>query len=292
VYGDRGGDWVDEESEPSPCSARGVVRLEHERAWERALAAAAAGVNAAGGGGGNGHGDGGGGGGGDGGAAPAPPALRVFRLGGIYGPGRSVLEPLLAAGGPRDKDDAAAPAPSPQRARRRRQRFTSRVHVADAARAALASAEQWRRRRGGAAGGGEGGGVGGSVGDGFPPLPARVYNVVDDLPAPRSEVEAYARERLRAAGEGGRLAEEQDDGENQDGGKEEGARTRAAGISGDGDGDGAAAAAAAPPPPSLLPPLEEKRVRNARLKRELLGQARPLLYPDYRPAIDELVARL
>eukprot|EP00955_Chlamydomonas_euryale_P034887 349918-Chlamydomonas_euryale.AAC.1 len=35
VYGDAGGDWVDESSEPRPSAARGAVRLEAEAAWRR-----------------------------------------------------------------------------------------------------------------------------------------------------------------------------------------------------------------------------------------------------------------
>jgi len=34
VYGDRGGDWVDEETPPGPESARGRERLAAERAWQ------------------------------------------------------------------------------------------------------------------------------------------------------------------------------------------------------------------------------------------------------------------
>ena len=38
VYGDHGGGWVDESSAAAAASSRGLVRLEHERAWA-ALAA-------------------------------------------------------------------------------------------------------------------------------------------------------------------------------------------------------------------------------------------------------------
>jgi hypothetical protein len=278
VYGDRGGGWVDESAAPAPSTARGVVRLEHERAWERwaekeAAAAAAAGSS--------------------GRLRPqeAHPALRIFRLGGIYGPGRSVLEPLLGErGGPTtaagggggggggngggEGSSSAVSGPPPQRARRRRQRFTSRVHVADAARAALASAELWWDGSGGTSTTPPPS----ATRDGFPPLPARVFNVVDDLPAPRLEVEAYALERLKQAG----LVVSQPPASGRD---EARRRTEAAAAAG--------AADAATEPAAAAPPLEEKRVRNDRLKQELLlgpafgGQ---LLYPDYRPAIDELVA--
>lgn len=54
VYGDRGGDWVDETSPCRPSTRRGQWRLEAERAWQ---------------------------------AIPGL-ALHIFRLAGIYGPGR------------------------------------------------------------------------------------------------------------------------------------------------------------------------------------------------------------
>jgi len=58
VYGDHGGDWVDEETPPNPVSPRSVERLAAERSW-RDLA--------------NAHG--------------VP--LAILRLAGIYGPGRN-----------------------------------------------------------------------------------------------------------------------------------------------------------------------------------------------------------
>ena len=60
VYGDTGGDWVDESKAPAPTGARGRRRLEAENAW---LAF------------GRRHGL----------------AVHVFRLAGIYGPGRNAL---------------------------------------------------------------------------------------------------------------------------------------------------------------------------------------------------------
>lgn len=54
VYGDRGGDWVDETSDLTPSTKRGQLRVEAEAAWA---------------------------------AVPHLP-LHVFRLAGIYGPGR------------------------------------------------------------------------------------------------------------------------------------------------------------------------------------------------------------
>lgn len=59
VYGDRGGGWVDEDTAPAPTGPRGTRRWAAEQAW-----------------------------------AAAYPDARVdlFRVAGIYGPGRSVLE--------------------------------------------------------------------------------------------------------------------------------------------------------------------------------------------------------
>ncbi|EPX84127.1 Nucleoside-diphosphate-sugar epimerase [Rubellimicrobium thermophilum DSM 16684] len=58
VYGDRGGGWVDEESELRPATARGRARVAAEAAWA---------------------------------AIPGLP-LHIFRLAGIYGPGRGPFE--------------------------------------------------------------------------------------------------------------------------------------------------------------------------------------------------------
>jgi nucleoside-diphosphate-sugar epimerase len=63
VYGDRGGGWVDETTEPAPGSDRSRRRLAAERAWTRAA---------------------------DG------RAIDIFRLAGIYGPGRSAFDDLRA----------------------------------------------------------------------------------------------------------------------------------------------------------------------------------------------------
>ncbi|MCE2509673.1 MAG: SDR family oxidoreductase [Alphaproteobacteria bacterium] len=63
VYGDRSGEWVDEDSTLRPTGMRGRRRAEAERAW---LAL----------------------------GEKAGLAVHVFRLAGIYGPGRSALEAL------------------------------------------------------------------------------------------------------------------------------------------------------------------------------------------------------
>ena len=64
VYGDRGGDWVDEDSPLEPNTARGQRRLETERSWLKL------------------HSDYG-----------LP--VHLFRLAGIYGPGRNQLLTVL-----------------------------------------------------------------------------------------------------------------------------------------------------------------------------------------------------
>lgn len=62
VYGDRGGAWVDETTPESPLSDRSKRRLAAEQSW-RALTRSGAG-----------------------------PDVQVFRLAGIYGPGRSAID--------------------------------------------------------------------------------------------------------------------------------------------------------------------------------------------------------
>ncbi len=63
VYGDHQGSWVDEDTPPAPTTPRGAARLEAERAWQ-AL------------------------------AERTGLALHIFRLAGIYGPGRGPFEKL------------------------------------------------------------------------------------------------------------------------------------------------------------------------------------------------------
>lgn len=84
--------------------------------------------------------------------------MHIFRLGGIYGPGRSALDSAA-------KEEAGA-----AQARRGQQRYTNRCHVYDICQVLLASMQQ--------------------------PRPGAVYNVVDDDPAGRAEVMAYAQELL------------------------------------------------------------------------------------------------
>ena len=63
VHGDRGGGWVDEDTPPVPSQPRGERRLTAEQAWS---------------------------------AFADRRAVDIFRLGGIYGPGRSAFDDLRA----------------------------------------------------------------------------------------------------------------------------------------------------------------------------------------------------
>jgi nucleoside-diphosphate-sugar epimerase len=96
VYGDRGGGWVDEDTPPAPRAARTQRRLEAEQAWSRL---------------------------GD------RRAVDLFRLAGIYGPGRSALDGL--------RDGTARRTVKPGH------RF-GRIHRDDVARAVLAAMRQER----------------------------------------------------------------------------------------------------------------------------------------------------
>lgn len=92
LYGDHGGGWVDETTPPDPTQERSRRRLEAERAWlETGL------------------------------------PLHLFRLAGIYGPGRSAIEQV--------KSGAA------RRINKPGQMF-SRIHVEDIARSVLASLDR------------------------------------------------------------------------------------------------------------------------------------------------------
>lgn len=128
VYGDRGGDWVDESTPPAPTGPRGRRRVAAEAAW-RALAA-----------GPDGRGR----------------AVDIFRLAGIYGPGRSVLDEVRAGTAVRvDKPGHAF----------------GRIHRDDIAAAVLAAMRQDEARM-------------------------RVLNLTDDEPAERAAVVAEAARLL------------------------------------------------------------------------------------------------
>ncbi len=90
VYGDRQGGWVDEGSDLRPATARGRARVEAEAAWR---------------------------------AVPGLP-LHVFRLAGIYGPGRGPFEKVRQGAARRVVKEG---------------QWFSRIHVEDIAQVLLAS---------------------------------------------------------------------------------------------------------------------------------------------------------
>ena len=96
VYGNRDGGWVDETMEPTPMQPRSRERVETEKAWQ--ASATALGL-----------------------------PLAIFRLPGIYGPGRSPLD-NVRAGNLRRIDKPG--------------QYFSRIHVADIANAVLAAASR------------------------------------------------------------------------------------------------------------------------------------------------------
>ncbi|MBA0659663.1 hypothetical protein Goklo_011774 [Gossypium klotzschianum] len=124
VYGDCGGACVDEDFLASPTNEMAKLRLVAEQGWLNL--AHDVGIKA-----------------------------HVFRLGGIYGPGRSAVDTIIKQG----------PLSESQK-RRVAKQFTSRVHVADICQALKASIRIQLSRR--------------------------IYNIVDDDPASRKEVFAYA----------------------------------------------------------------------------------------------------
>src|SRR5688572_21477612 len=124
VYGDHGGGWVDEATPAKPGQPRSIERLAAERGWQAAGLEAGA-------------------------------AVDIFRLPGIYGPGRSAID-QVRAGAARRIDKPG--------------QVFSRIHVEDIAGTVLAAMAHRS--------------------------PGAIYNVADDLPAPNSDVIAYACELL------------------------------------------------------------------------------------------------
>jgi len=93
VYGDHGGGWVDEDTPPKPVQTRSIQRLKAEHAWQ------AMGLEAG-------------------------VAVDIFRLPGIYGPGRSAID-QVKAGTARRIDKPG--------------QVFSRIHVADIAATVLSA---------------------------------------------------------------------------------------------------------------------------------------------------------
>ena len=124
VYGDHGGAWVDETMPPSPTTARGRARLAAEAQWA---------------------------------ALPLP--LHIFRLAGIYGPGRNLLNKILAG----KTETIIKPG-----------QVFSRIHVADIAELLYASMQAPVALSG----------------------QAEIYNGADSESAPPQDVAAYAAKLL------------------------------------------------------------------------------------------------
>lgn len=112
VYGDAGGAWVDESFACRPASGRGIGRLAAEAAWLDS-------------------------------GLPA----EVFRLAGIYGPGRNLVDRLMAGG-------YKAPSWQPPH-------WSSRIHADDIVAALLAAMAS--------------------------PRPGRIVNLADDCPLPHAD---------------------------------------------------------------------------------------------------------
>lgn len=121
VYGDHAGGWVDEDTPLTPSTTRGMWRVAAEAQWQ------ATGMG-----------------------------VHIFRLAGIYGPGRGPFAKV--------KDGSA------RRIIKRGQVF-SRIHVDDIAQAVMASMQA-------------------------PVAGGRIYNLCDDDPAPPQDVLAYAASLL------------------------------------------------------------------------------------------------
>ena len=180
VYGDTGGGWVDEDTPAVPASERGQRRLAAENAWRKL-------------------------------GRDTGKAVNILRLPGIYGPGRSAIEDVLAG--------TARSIIKPGQ-------VFNRIHVEDIASATIAAAKR--------------------------AAPDRVYNITDDEPCAPQDVVTHAAKLLGA-----------------------------------------------PPPPELdfatanLSPMarsfysESKRVRNGRMKAELLPR---LAYPTYREGLAAIAA--
>ena len=95
VYGDHGGGFVDEDTPARPVSARSRERLAAENAWLEL-------------------------------GAGAGKPVHVFRLAGIYGPGRNALAQLARRHGAADRQAGPSVQPHPCRGHRRRARGLDR----------------------------------------------------------------------------------------------------------------------------------------------------------------------
>jgi nucleoside-diphosphate-sugar epimerase len=202
VYGDWGGDWVDEMVVPNPKTAKGIQRRAAEEAWE----------------------------------AQDHLPLHIFRLGGIYGNGRSALDVAR-----RKREEGVEGSQGGSSLNREAKRFTSRIHVVDICLAVEASMMQ--------------------PGTGEKGRSLYYYNLVDDDPAPRSEVVRFAQDLIKLPGEDDvRVA------------SSEGVVARSAKL------------------PLEERETEEKRVSNARMKDLLLSSGLRMLYPSYKEGLQAILS--
>ncbi|XP_020238307.1 uncharacterized protein LOC109817471 [Cajanus cajan] len=184
VYGDCDGELVDEDYPTNPESELTKLRLMSEEGWSNLAHYL--------------------------GISPL-----LFRLGGIYGPGRSAVDTIIKQ----------KPMSEGQK-RRKYRKYTSRVHVEDICQALMATL--------------------------YAPSPSEVYNIVDDDPAPREEVFEYAMKLVEKKWPELKFQSVEQ-------------RQKVM---------------------SSVNPRGEKRVCNARMKRELGVQ---LLYPDYRSGLKSII---
>ncbi|XP_044509885.1 protein YeeZ isoform X2 [Mangifera indica] len=189
VYGNCGGAWVDEEYPAKPTTELGKLRLAAEERW----------LNL---------------------AHDLGLSAQVFRLGGIYGPGRSAVDTIVKQ----------VPLSESQKLRSSGQ-YTSRIHVDDICQVLKASIQK--------------------------PSSGNIYNVVDDYPAPREEVFAYALDLIEEKWSG-TYKESKSMEEAEPFGKKGSLRG-------------------------------EKRVSNARIKKELSVR---LLHPSYKSGLQSIIDQM
>jgi nucleoside-diphosphate-sugar epimerase len=184
VYGGHRGEWVDETTEPNPDSIVAQRRLNAEKAWTEWIVNGEKKNN-------------------------CKSTLRIFRLGGIYGPGRSAIDIAIKrkrerqfhektagkkeavaqsednSGSSRSTttsdDSTDAKSLSPTQISRRKKMYTSRIHVADVANALVRCIENeiFREEEENAEVDNESHRV-------------SIYNVVDDYPSSRDEAVDFA----------------------------------------------------------------------------------------------------
>ena len=140
VYGDHAGKFVDETSPCAPTTAKTRARLDAEQSW--AAFATALGF-----------------------------PLRVFRLGGVYGPRRSLLDAAARANG-----SETATSSGKKKSSRFSRAFVARCHVRDVVAILCASMRQADDER--------------IFGNAVPDV--RTYNAADAAPAPRAVALAFA----------------------------------------------------------------------------------------------------